>query len=71
MELAAPTLSKCLGAEAVAHKVHCKASGIDQAAAEVSCVAELLAAPDFTQHLLNDLHAPMVTRPRLGPAALP
>ena len=47
---------------------------VDQAA-EVPCVADLLAASDFTQHLLNDLHAPMVTvileeqvlaRPRIG-----
>lgn len=33
----------------------------DQAAAEVPCVEDLLVAPDFTLHLLNDLHAPMVT----------
>ena len=34
---------------------------VDQAAAEVPCAADLLAATDFTQHLLNDMHAPMVT----------
>ena len=34
---------------------------VDQAAAEVPCVADLLTSSDFTQHLLNDLHAPMVT----------
>ena len=33
----------------------------DQAAADVPCVADLMAASDFTQHLLNDLRAPMVT----------
>ena len=34
---------------------------VDQAAAEVPGAADLLAASDFTQHLLNDMHAPMVT----------
>ena len=33
---------------------------VDQAA-ELPCTADLLAASDFTQHLLNDMHAPMVT----------
>ena len=33
---------------------------VDQAAAEVPGAADLLAASDFTQHLLNDMHAPMV-----------
>ena len=33
----------------------------DQAAAEVPCVVDLMAATDFTQHLLNDPHAPMIT----------
>ena len=34
---------------------------VDQAAAEVPGAANLLAASDFTQHLLNDMHASMVT----------
>ena len=34
---------------------------IDQAAAEVPNLAYLVAASDFTQFLLNDPHAPMVT----------
>ena len=34
---------------------------VDQAAAEVPGAANLLAASDFMQHLLNDMHAPMVT----------
>ena len=33
---------------------------VDQAAAEVPSAVDLLAASDFTQHLLNDMHAPMV-----------
>ena len=32
----------------------------DQAAAYVSCLADLMATSDFTQHLLNDPHAPTV-----------
>ena len=34
---------------------------VDQAAAVVPSVGDLLTASDFTPHLLNDLHAPMVT----------
>ena len=34
---------------------------IDQAPAEVPSLADILATPDFTQFLLNDPHAPMVT----------
>ena len=34
---------------------------VDQAAAVIPCAADLLAASDFTPHLLNDMHAPMVT----------
>ena len=34
---------------------------IDQAAADVPCLADLMATPDFTQYLLNDPRAPMVT----------
>ena len=34
---------------------------VDQAAAVVPGAADLLAASDFTPHLLNDMHAPMVT----------
>ena len=34
---------------------------VDQAAAVVLSVADLLTASDFTPHLLNDPHAPMVT----------
>ena len=49
---------------------------VDQAAAEVPCVADLMAASDFTRHLLNDLHAPMVmsfsrNRPLHPPAYWP
>ena len=33
----------------------------DQAAADVPRLADLMATPDFTQYLLNDPHAPMVT----------
>ena len=32
----------------------------DQAAADVPCLANLMATSDFTQYLLNDPHAPMV-----------
>ena len=32
----------------------------DQTAADVSCLADLMATSDFTQNLLNDPHAPMV-----------
>ena len=32
----------------------------DQAAAEVPCVADLMATSNFPQHLLNDPHAPMI-----------
>ena len=32
----------------------------DQAAADVPCLADLMATSDFTQYLLNDPHAPMV-----------
>ena len=31
----------------------------DQAAADVPCLVDLMATSDFTQHLLNDPHAPM------------
>ena len=34
---------------------------VDQAAAEIPGAANLLAASDFAQHLLNDMHAPMIT----------
>ena len=34
---------------------------VDQAAAVVPSVGDLLTASDFTPHLLNDMHAPMVT----------
>ena len=34
---------------------------VDQAAAVIPCAADLLAASDFTPHLLNDMHAPIVT----------
>ena len=34
---------------------------VDQAAVVIPCAADLLAATDFTPHLLNDMHAPMVT----------
>ena len=34
---------------------------VDPAAAVIPCAADVLAATDFTPHLLNDMHAPMVT----------
>ena len=34
---------------------------VDQAAAVVPSVGDLLTASDFTPRLLNDMHAPMVT----------
>ena len=45
---------------------------VDQAPADVSSVADILAARDFAQFLLRDPHAPMVTvsleEPALAPA---
>ena len=41
---------------------------VDQAAAEVPCVADLLTSSDFTQHLLNDLHEPAQLPAACAPA---
>ena len=47
----------------------------DQASAEVPCLADLLTTSDFTQYLLNDPRAPMVSvsleEQALAPAPLP
>ena len=56
-----PPQVQCTSVRPVSAVSGTKSEPVDQAAAVIPCAADLLAATDFTPHLLNDMRAPMVT----------